>query len=310
MNKRNRRYGDIIFKALAGAFALSIIFILMFLVYTLVEGAGLSISNFGPNFLFSSSWDPSRDQLGAAPFIFGTLVTSAIALLLGVPVSLGIAVFLSERAPPRIGNPVSYVVELLAAIPSVIYGLWGLLFLRPVMRDIIEPALQALLGFTPLFQGQPFGLDVLTAGTILAIMIIPTVSAISREVMKAVPDTQREAAISLGATRWETTKMAVISYGRSGIVGAVILGLGRALGETMAVSMVIGNRPEIVSSLLQPGSTMASVIAMEFTEASDPLYLSALIEIGLILFSITLIVNILARLLVWRTLKVRGGAEV
>ena len=303
------RNGDRVFKAVAGAFALSIIFVLLLLVYTLVDGAKLSISNFGPGFLFSSAWDPFREQLGAAPFIFGTLVTSAIALLLGVPVSLGIAVFLSERAPPKLASPLSFAVELLAAIPSVIYGLWGLFFLRPVMRDFVEPALQAVLGFTPLFQGQPFGLDVLTAGTILAIMIIPTVSAISREVMKVVPESQREAAISLGATRWETTRVAVLTYARSGIVGAVILGLGRALGETMAVTMVIGNRPEIASSLLSPGSTMASVIAQEFTEASSPLYLSALVEIGLILFSVTLIVNVLARLLVWRVLRVKGGAE-
>jgi phosphate transport system permease protein len=272
------------------------------LVAKMILDAQQSISEFGIGFVTGGSWDPNRDVYGALPFIFGTLVTSTIALLIGVPVSIGIAVYLSELAPPWIREPLSFVVELLAAVPSVIYGLWAMYALRPVMVDSIEPVFVALFGWTPLFDGQPVGLDKFVAGVILAIMIIPTVASVSKEAMRAVPDSQREAALSLGATRSETTRMAVLSYARSGIFGASILGLGRAVGETMAVTMTVGNANLISWSLLDPGQTMASLIANNWGEAQG-LQLSALIEIGVVLFIVALIVNVLARLVIGRFMK-------
>jgi len=272
------------------------------LVAKMILDAQQSISGFGVGFVTGDTWDPNRDVYGALPFIFGTLVTSAIAILVGVPVSIGIAIYLSELAPPWIREPLSFVVELLAAVPSVIYGLWAMYALRPVMVDSIEPVFVALFGWTPLFDGQPVGLDKFVAGVILAIMIIPTVASVSKEAMRAVPDSQREAALSLGATRSETTRMAVLSYARSGIFGASILGLGRAVGETMAVTMTIGNANMISSSLLDPGQTMASLIANNWGEAQG-LQLSALIEIGVVLFIVALIVNVLARLSIGRFMK-------
>ena len=272
------------------------------LVAKMILDAQQSISEFGIGFVTGDTWDPNRDAYGALPFIFGTLVTSAIAILIGVPVSIGIGIYLSELAPPWIRDPLSFVVELLAAVPSVIYGLWAMYALRPVMVDSIEPVFVALFGWTPLFEGQPVGLDKFVAGIILAIMIIPTVASVSKEAMRAVPDSQREAALSLGATRSETTRMAVLSYARSGIFGASILGLGRAVGETMAVTMTIGNANMISWSLLDPGQTMASLIANNWGEAQG-LQLSALIEIGVVLFIVALIVNVFARVAIGRFMK-------
>jgi phosphate transport system permease protein len=247
------------------------------------------------------------EAFGAFPLMFGTLLSSLIALLIAVPLSLGVAIYLTEFAPKVVRQPVAFLIGLLAAIPSVVYGLWGIFVLIPALRTSAFPFLRKALGFLPFFQGPIYGPSMLAAGIILAIMIMPYIMSVSREVLLAVPNTQREAALALGATRWEAVITTVVPYARSGLIGAVILGLGRALGETMAVTMVIGNRPEIVRSLLAPGYSMASVIANEFTEASDELYLSALIEIGLALFIVTIIVNALARVLVW---AVTRGAPV
>lgn len=265
------------------------------------------MNTFGIGFLTGSTWDPVNEIFGALPFIFGTLVSSLIALIIAVPFSLGIAIFLAEIAPERIRTPLSFIIELLAAVPSVIIGLWGIFILVPFIRDYLSPPLSTYLGFLPLFQGPMYGLSMLTGGVILAIMIIPITSAISREAIMSVPTQQREASLALGATRWETTRMAVLPYARSGIFGATILGFGRAIGETMAVTMVIGNTPRISASLFSPSYTMASVIANEFVEATSKLYISSLIEIGFLLLVISVIINITARILVWKMLKVEGG---
>jgi phosphate transport system permease protein len=300
--------GDRAFKFLTAAFASSIFIILGLMVYELIKQSQLSIQKFGLGFLIGTKWDPAISQVfGALPLILGTLVTSAIALLIGVPISLGVGLALSEFTPKRFGFAISFLVELLAAIPSVIYGLWGIFTLIPFLRNNIYPYLQTMFGFIPLFSGSIYGGGVLTGGIILAIMIIPTVSAVSRDVFSAVPDTQREAAISLGATKWETAKT-VISYARSGVIGAVILGLGRAIGETMAITMVIGNKFQVLpKSLFDSWYTMSAIIANEFTEATYDLYVSALIEVGLVLFFITLMVNVLARLIVWRSMRLTRG---
>jgi phosphate transport system permease protein len=250
-------------------------------------------------FVTTSQWDVVRETYGALPFVYGTLVTSGIALVLALPISVGLALFLTEMSPPRLRAIVSFPISLLAGIPSVVFGLWGLFVLVPILRGSVEPFLAHALGFLPLFQGPQIGLGYLAAGTILAIMILPTITSIAIEVLRTVPLSLREAALALGATRWETIRIAVLPYGRAGIVGASILGLGRALGETMAVTMVIGNRPEVSVSLFAPGYTMASVLANEFTEATSDLYVSALVEIGLLLLVVTVLVNGLARLLVW-----------
>lgn len=266
----------------------------------MVRASMLSLRRFGFSFITSTEWDPVRDAYGALPFIYGTVVSSLLALLVAVPVSLGVAIFLSELAPGWLRRPAGFLVELLAAVPSVIYGLWGIFVLAPWLREVVQPPLASALGFLPFFQGTPRGYGLMAGGLILAIMILPTISSVSREVMRAVPLQLREGALALGATRWETVRTAVLPAARSGIVGAVILGLGRALGETMAVTMVIGNRAEISLSLLDPSYTMASVIANEFTEASGDLYLSALAELGLLLFGVTVALNIVARVLVLR----------
>jgi phosphate transport system permease protein len=258
-----------------------------------------AIRAFGLRFLVTSHWDPVAGEFGALPFIYGTLLSSLLALLIAVPLSLGAAIFLAELAPAWIRPPVAFLIEMLAAVPSVVYGLWGIFVLVPWLRDWVQPALAATLGFLPLFQGPPYGIGMLAAGLILSIMVVPYITSVSREVLLAVPGSQREAALGLGATRWEATRIAVLRYGRSGLIGAILLGLGRALGETMAVTMVIGNRPEIAASLFAPGYTMASVLANEFTEATSDLYVSALVEIGLLLLLITVLVNGFARLLVW-----------
>ncbi len=294
--------GDLVFEySVMGAATLTLALVWL-LVVRMVFDSQASIERFGFGFLSGGVWDPNRDVYGALPFIFGTLLTTGIAVLIGVPLSIGIAVYLSELAPPWLRGPLSSVVELLAAVPSVIYGLWAMYTLRPVMVNSVEPFLKSLLGWTPLFQGDPVGLDKFTAGIILAIMIIPTIASVSKEAMMAVPESQREAALSLGATRYETTRMAVLSYARSGIFGACILGLGRAVGETMAVTMTIGNANKISWSLLDPGQTMASLIANNWGEAQG-LQLSALIEVGLVLFAVALAVNIFARLMVGRFMK-------
>jgi phosphate transport system permease protein len=306
---RRKLSGDLIFEAIVGLFALGILILAFLLFRELFIESGLSRNTFGLSFLFTSTWDPVNEVFGALPFIFGTLVSSFLALLIAVPFSLGIAIYLCELAPEKLRTPLSFIIELLAAIPSVIIGLWGIFILAPFIRDYLAPPLSTYLGFLPLFQGPMYGLSMLTGGVILAIMIIPITSSVSREVIMTVPTHQREAALALGSTGWETTRIAVLPYARSGIFGAVILGFGRAIGETMAVTMVIGNSPKISESLFSPSYTMASVIANEFVEATSKLYVSSLIEIGLLLLVISIIINIAARILVWKLLRVEGGGR-
>jgi len=248
---------------------------------------------------FSTLWSPNDEQFGVLSFVYGTIVTSMVALLVAGPIGIGAALFLAELAPRRLATPVAMLIELLAAVPSVVYGIWGLFVLAPFVRTYLGPALQHIFGFLPSFQGPIYGVGMLAGGLILAIMVVPTVAAISRDVFEAVPNDQREGMLALGATKWEMMTKAVLPYARSGVIGALVLGLGRALGEAMAVVMVIGNKPQIVASLFAPGYTMASVLANEFSEATGKIYISMLIEIGLLLFIVSLVVNIVARLLVW-----------
>jgi phosphate transport system permease protein len=309
--------GDSAFKVIITLIACNIFAILGLMVYNIIQNSWLSIQTYGISFLWGTTWQPfppnptTSPSFGALPLIWGTLATSAIALFLGVPMSLGISLALSEFAPKKFNYIISFFVELLAAIPSVIYGLWGIFVLIPFLQANVYPYLQAVLGFLPIFQGTIRGPSILTGGIVLAIMIIPTVSAISRDVFAAVPNSQREAIIALGATRWEKVRI-VMSYGRSGVIGAIMLGLGRAVGETMAITMVVGNSFNMFTSLLQPGSTLASIIANEFTEASSPpVYISALMEVGLILLILAIVVNALARLIIWRsTKKIREAGMV
>lgn len=275
----------------------SILLIVAAIIYMMVKNSMPTIGQFGIGFLYGLEWKPSQEIFGALPFIYGTLVSSLIAIILAVPVSIGVAIFLVEQAPKIIAKPIAFMVELLAAIPSVVYGLWGIFVLAPVIREYIGPLLQSTLGFIPLFQGRVTGIGMLTGGIILALMITPIITAVVRDVLEAVPVTQREAAFALGATKWETTTI-VLANAASGIAGSVVLGLGRAIGETMAVTMVIGNSPQISASLFEPANTIASLLAANFAEATDKLYLSALIEIGLVLFLVTFIVNALAKLLI------------
>ncbi|MDV3278714.1 MAG: phosphate ABC transporter permease subunit PstC [Nitrososphaerales archaeon] len=299
---RTRLRGDSVLKAAVATAAVAIIGLLLALGYNLYSGSSLTISKFGFSFLPGTTWDPVHEIFGALPFIYGTIVTSLLALLIGLPISLGVAIFLTEKIKGRRTTRylLGTLIELLAAVPSVIYGLWGLFFLSPLLRQYVETPLSTYLGFIPIFSGTPFGLDFFTAGVILSIMIIPTVTAVSRDILNAVPNSQREAMYSLGGTNWEVTRKSVLPYARSGIFGATILGLGRAVGETMAVTMVIGNTPRITASLFSGGYTLPAVIANEFTEATSPLYLSALVELGLILFVVALAINVFARFLVWR----------
>ena len=299
--------GDAIFRIAMFTIALSLVLIVVVMIFALAAHSTLSIRQFGFGFLSNREWDPVKGKFGALAFIYGTIVSSLIALIISVPVSLGIAIFLVEQAPHFLSRPIAFLVELLAAIPSVVYGLWGIFVLAPFLRVHVEPPLQRWLGWLPLFQGPITGIGLLTGGAILAIMITPIISAVVRDVLAAVPSTQREAALALGATKWETT-MVVLANGAPGIAGAVILGLGRAIGETMAVTMVIGNRPEISASLFQPSYTLASVIANEFTEATADIYLSSLVELGLILFLVTFVVNASARVLVWRVTRRTAAA--
>jgi phosphate transport system permease protein len=279
--------------------ALSIFVIVLLIIFVLIVNSRLSIHTFGWKFFNGQVWDPVSGDFGALPFIWGTVVSSLLAVAMAVPLALCVAIFLLEICPQFLRGPISFLTELLAAIPSVVYGLWGVFVLVPLMRDNVGPVLEKYLGWTGLFVEPNFGVGMFTASVILAIMIFPVISSISRDVMRVVPVSQREAALALGATRWEMIRLSVLRNARIGIVGSVILGLGRALGETMAVTMVIGNHPDIVKNLFAPAYTLASVIANEFTEATGDLYLSALIEIGLALFLVTIVVNAIARLLVW-----------
>jgi phosphate transport system permease protein len=291
--------GDRIFKFTMLLCGLSVLAMMVLIVYELMLRSGPSWHAFGFKFFSGHEWDPVNELFGAMPFIYGTLVSSLLALIIAVPLSVGVAVFTTEMCPPALRGPLSFFVELLAAIPSVVYGLWAIFVLVPLLSNYIQPFLAKTLGWTGFFSGPPYGIGMLAAGIILAIMIIPIISSITREVLMVVPQHQREAALALGATRWEMIRVGVLRNARAGIMGGIILGLGRALGETMAVTMVIGNRPEIAKSLFAPGYTMASVLANEFSEATGDVYLSALIEIGLALFLVTIVVNALARLLVW-----------
>jgi phosphate transport system permease protein len=288
---------DRLFRWLTLVMALSVLVLVVLIGYELAHGSHLALRKFGWRFLFSSDWDPVNLQFGALPFIFGTLVSSLIALLLAVPLSIATAVYLTEIAPPRLRQTLTLFIELLAAVPSVILGLWGIFVMVPWCRVHLFPWLRDTLGFLPLFQGPLYGVSMLAGGIIIAIMILPIITSVSREILRSVPGLQREAAYALGATQWEVTRIAVLSYAKKGLFGAVILGLGRALGETMAVTMVIGNRPEIAASLFAPGYTLASVVANEFTEATADIYLHALFEIGLVLLGVTVVVNALAQLL-------------
>ncbi len=296
---RSSRIPDAAFSILILLTAVSVFAIVVFVAWELVDKSRLSLHQFGLGFFYGRNWDPVNGDFGAVPFIYGTLVSSFLALLIAVPLSVGVAVYVTEMCPVRLRAIISFLVELLAAIPSVIYGLWGIFVLAPLLRKYVEPFLAKTLGWTGFFDGPMYGIGMLAAGIIMSIMVIPIIASITREVLTAVPQNQREAVLALGATRWEMIRMGVLRNARIGIVGGIILGLGRALGETIAVTMVIGNSPEVSKSLFAPGYTMASVIANEFTEATGDLYLSALVEIGLALFLVTLLVNALARLLVW-----------
>jgi phosphate transport system permease protein len=296
---REKVFADQVFRSLVILCALAVLAIVGLIFFELVNQSHLSISKFGFKFLVKQIWDPVAEDFGALPFIYGTVVSSLLGLLIAVPLSIGTALFLTEICPRRLRAVLSLLVELLAAIPSVIYGLWGIFVLAPFLRIYVQPFLGKYFGWTGLFSGPKYGWGMLAAGFIISIMILPIIASITREVITAVPRVQREAALALGATKWEMLHMAVLRNARPGIFGATILGLGRALGETMAVTMVIGNRPEIAKSLFAPGYTLASAIANEFTEAVGNTYLSALMEMALVLFVITLIVNALAGLLVW-----------
>jgi phosphate transport system permease protein len=294
--------GDRIFRAVVVCFgAMALVAIIFVIVGAMVEQSASSIGAFGLKFILSQSWDPVKREFGALPFMYGTIMSSLIALIVATPVSVGVAIFAVEMAPPWLGNAMSMVVELLAAIPSVLLGLWGIFVMVPFLQKTVEPWFIDRFPDVPLFVGPPYGVGLMAGGLILAIMVTPTVVAISRDVMLAVPISQREAMLALGATNWEATAKAVLPYCRSGLLGAVMLGLGRAVGETMAVTMVIGNRADISASLFHPSYTMASVIANEFTEATFDLYVSALVEVGLVLFVVTVLMNAVARFLVWST---------
>ncbi|HKD66118.1 MAG TPA: phosphate ABC transporter permease subunit PstC [Candidatus Binataceae bacterium] len=290
--------GDRLFRSSTAILAALVLALLVGFAVVLAMESRLSLVKFGFSFFTSTNWDPVNDEFGALPFVYGTVATSAIALLIAVPLSLGAAICMVEMLPQWLATRIGFMVELLAAIPSVVYGLWGIFVLGPWLRDAVDPVLARYLGFLPLFQGPHIAVSLLTAGVLLSVMVIPYITAVCTEVFRVVPASQREAALALGATKWEMIRIAVIPYGYSGVVGAIILGLGRALGETIAVAMVIGNRPEIAASLFMPSSTLASAIANEFTEATGDLYLSALVELGLVLMVLAVVLNAAARGLV------------
>jgi phosphate transport system permease protein len=304
---RRLRSGDEIAHVVTLIFAATILLITSLLVYELWIHSADSRAKFGWSFFGTSTWDPIAENFGAWPFIYGTIVTTAIALFIAVPLGLGAAVFLSELAPPKLSSALSFVIDLLAAVPSVIYGLLAMFTLVPLMSSTIQPFLKKTFGFLPLFQGPTYGVGFLTAGMVLAVMIVPYIVSVSREVLLAVPQDQREAALGLGATRWETTWKVIVPYARTGILGSIFLSMARALGETMAVTMVIGNAPKVAASLFSPGYTIAAVIANEFAEAPGNLYPSALIELGLVLFLLTFVLNGLARILIVATSRRGAG---
>jgi phosphate transport system permease protein len=301
------RNGDEIARIITFLFAASVVLITLLLIFELWTDSALPRHKFGLHFFFTKVWDPIAEQFGALPFIYGTLVTAGVALVLAVPLGIGAAIFLAELAPQKLSDPLQFFIDLLAAVPSVIYGLLGVFIVIPVMRQFVQPALKSSLGFLPLFQGPMYGIGFLTAGVVLAIMVIPYIISVSREVLLSVPRDQREAALALGSTRWESTWKVVVPFAKTGIMGSVFLALARALGETMAVTMVIGNTPTISSSLFSPGYSIAAVIANEFTEATGDMYLQALIELGLVLFLLTFILNGLARLLMLLTTQRGSG---
>jgi phosphate transport system permease protein len=301
------REGDEIARMITFLFAASVVLVTLLLVFDLWQGSVLPRHKFGFNFFRTSVWDPIFDQFGALPFIFGTLVTAGVALLIAVPLGIGAAIFLAELAPARVSDTLEFFIDLLAAVPSVIYGLLGVFIVVPLMREYIQPALKKSLGFLPLFQGPVYGIGFLTAGIVLAIMVIPYIISVSREVLLSVPRDQREAALSLGSTRWEATWKVVVPFARGGILGSIFLALARALGETMAVTMVIGNTPSISLSLFSSGYSIAAVIANELTEATSNLHYQSLIELGLVLFILTFVLNGLARLLIVATSQRGAG---
>jgi len=312
--KRKSRYGrfthgDTVFRWITFLFAASILLILLLMTMEMVKESLPSLQLFGWDFVTSSEWDAVQERFGSLPFLYGSVVSSILAILLATPLSVGTALFITDIAPSKVGSIVAALVELLAAIPSVIYGLWGILVMTPWLQQTVQPFLIDKFGFLPLFQGAPYGVSMLAAVFILMIMIIPIITSITKEVLLAVPLAQKEAAYALGATRWEMLRMALLPYARSGILGAVILGLGRAIGETMAVTMVIGNTPQISLSLLAPAYTMPSVIANEFAETTSKLHASALMEIGLILLFVTLLINVMARLLIWSVTRGSTGGK-
>jgi len=304
---RRLRSGDEIARLVTLLFALSVVLLTVILVERLWAESAQARQAFGWTFLISRVWDPVAGQFGALPFVYGTLVTSLLGLMVAVPLGLGAAMFLAELAPRRISDGLTFLIDLLAAVPSVIYGLLGIFIVVPVMRTVIQPALQQTLGFLPMFQGPAYGIGFLTGGLVLAVMIVPFIISVSREVLLAVPVDQREAALALGATRWEVTWKAVMPYARAGLLGSIFLALARALGETMAVTMVIGNNPNISASLFAPGYSIAAVLANEFSEATGDLYLSALMELALVLFLVTFILNGLARILIVLTARRGSG---
>lgn len=296
--KARKKLSDLFFENITLVFALLIIILVLVIIYEMFSDSEASRGQYGFGFIFSSDWNPVKDKFGALTFIYGTIISSIIALAISLPVSIGVAVYLSELASNIFKTTISFLIEILAAIPSIVYGFWGIFVLAPFMRNTVQPFLQSTLGFLPIFKGNMIGFGLLTSGIILAIMIIPIITAITRDVLKAIPASQREAAYALGATKWEAIKMALLNA-KSGILGATVLGLGRAVGETMAVTMVIGNKAQIKASLFEPAYSMASVIANEFAEASGALHISSLIEVGLILFGVTFIINSFARLLIY-----------
>ena len=305
---RGEGVGDVLFKGLTLFFSLAILGLTLCIGWELLSRSKLTLIQDGWGFLWHQVWNPVSENFGALPFIYGTVVSSLLALLIAVPLGLGVSIFLSELAPPSVASVVGFLTELLAAIPSVVYGLIGIFVLAPWVRSVLEPALSKTLGFIPLFTGIPYGVGMLAAGLVLAIMILPFIATISTEILKTVPRSLKESAMAMGATRWEVLRLVTLPFARSGILGSIFLALGRALGETMAVTMVIGNRPDIKLSLFEPGYTMAAVIANEFTEATSDRYLSALIEIGLVLFAITILVNGVARLMIYKTAE-EGAAR-
>ena len=292
------RDGDEVVRLITFVFAASVVLLTLLLVFELWRTSALPRHKFGFSFFRTSIWDPVSGEFGALPFIYGTLVTAAVALLIAVPLGIGAAIFLAELAPARVSDPLEFFIDLLAAVPSVIYGILGVFIVVPLMRQYVDPSLKSMLGFLPLFQGPAYGVGFLTAGIVLAIMVIPYIISVSREVLLSVPRDQREAALALGATRWESTWKVVVPVARTGILGSIFLALARSLGETMAVAMVIGNDPKINASLLAPGYSIAAVIANELAEATSELHTQSLIELGLVLFLLTFILNGLARILI------------